>query len=174
MERSNQIIVYEDFSGWPYQVSFFGNQWWVTTPGEILQPLYELFGKEGIRVCFACNQGGKVDAVTLAKMLGRALENPFDTIDVDLPNRVEALERLGVSGGWKQKRLDLSWELIDNKDYPKRKGKYSIRCWFANSYEHVFDIDAFREKKEAEDWARTYFDFLRSLAIVVNINEVKS
>ena len=58
MEKNNQIIIYEDFAGYPYQASFYGNQWWVTTPGEILQPLPKLFGKENIDICFACYQGG--------------------------------------------------------------------------------------------------------------------
>lgn len=171
MERNNQIIVYEDFAGYPYQASFYGNQWWVTTPGEILQPLPKLFGKENIDICFACYQGGTVDAITLAKMLGRALEHPFDTIDVELPNRVIALKRLGVCGNWKDEALDFEWELLDNKDNSKRQGKFSIRCWFKYSHERVFDIDAFDDEKEAKSWAKTYFDFLRyNVGIEVHVD----
>ena len=171
MDRNNQIIVYDNYAGRPLQVSFFGDHWWVTTPGEILQPLPKLFGKENINICFACYQGGTVDAITLAKMLGKALENPFDTIDVELPNRVIALKRLGVCGNWKDEALDFEWELLDNKDYPKREGKFSIRCWFQYSNEHVFDIDAFYDEEEAKSWAKTYFDFLRyNLGIKVLVN----
>lgn len=171
MEKNNQIIVYEDFAGTPYQASFYGNQWWVTMPGEKLQPLSKLFGKENIVVCFACRQGGTVDATTLAKMLGKALEHPFDTIDVELPNRVGALKRLGVSGNWKDEVLGFEWKLLDNKDYPKRQGKFSILCWFKYSHEYVFDIDNFDDEKEAKSWAKTYFDFLSyNLGIKVLVN----
>ena len=170
MERNNQIIVYEDFAGYPYQASFYGNQWWVTTPGEILQPLPKLFGKENIDICFACHQGGTVDVITLAKMLGRALEHPFDTIDVELNNRLKALKRLGVCGNWEKEVLWFEWKLLDNKDYPKRQGKYSIRCWFKYSHARVFDIDAFDDEKEAKSWAKFYFDFLRDVGIKVYVN----
>ena len=111
-----------------------------------------------------------MDAITLAKMLGKALEHPFDTIDVELPNRLKALKRLGVCGNWKDEALDFEWELLHNKDYPKRQGKYSIRCWLKYSHERVFDIDAFDDEKEAKSWAKFYFDFLRDLGIKVLVN----
>ena len=170
MEKNNQIIVYDNYAGRPLQVSFFGDHWWVTSPDETLQPLEDYFhGSEYLHFRFLCNQWGTVDAISLAKMLGKALENPFDTIDVELPSRVKELLRLDAGEGWENETVDFEWELLNNKKYLRREGKYSIRCWLVDTQDTMFDIDAFDEEEEAEEWATTYFEFLRSLKIKVNV-----
>ena len=174
LNSNNQIIAYESFSGNVYQLSFFDYQWWVTTPGEILQPASRIFGTEDIEFLFACNAGGKVDAITLAKILGKALENPYSTIDDELALRVAQLKRLGITEGWQGEQLDFEWEVFSNEKSPRRQGKFSVRCQRVGIIFSVFDIDAFDVKSDAEHWAKTYFEFLRSQGITVNTKEVKS
>ena len=50
-----QAVVYNDFDGTPLKVTFLGNRWWVTTPGERLLPLKEYFDDEHINFNFLCN-----------------------------------------------------------------------------------------------------------------------
>ena len=173
MKSNNQIIVYESFSGNVYQLSFFDDQWWVTTPDEKLQPATDIFGMADIEFLFACNAGGKVDAITLAQILGKALENSFSPIDDELALRVAQLKRLGITEGWQGEQLDFEWELFDNDKGSKRVGKYSIICQRVGSSFSLFDIDAFDVKADAEHWAKTYFEFLRSQGITVNTKKIK-
>ena len=174
LNSNNQIIAYESFSGNVYQLSFFDYQWWVTTPGEILQPASRIFGTEDIEFLFACNAGGKVDAITLAKILGKALENPYSTIDDELALRVAQLKRLGITEGWQGEQLDFEWEVFSNEKSPRRQGKFSVRCQRVGIIFSVFDIDAFDVKADAEHWAKTYFEFLRSQGITVNTKKIKN
>jgi hypothetical protein len=174
LNSNNQIIAYESFSGNVYQLSFFGDEWWVTTPDEKLQHATGLFGMADIEFLFVCNAGGKVDAITLAKILGKALENSFSPIDSALALRVAQLKRLGITEGWQGEQLDFEWELFSNDKGSKRQGKYSIRCQRVGSSLSLFDIDAFDVKADAEHWVKTYFKFLRSQGITVNTKEVKS
>ena len=170
MEKNNQIIVYEDFAGYPYQASFYGNQWWVTTPGEILQPLPKLFGKENIDICFACHQGGTVDAITLAKMLGKALENPEDNVDEVMRHRVDCLKRMGVTLDVKDEPLLLELETVTNDDRPACQSNYSVICHLHSShFERLFDIDGFDTKHDAEEWTSYYFDLLKDLGVEFKI-----
>jgi hypothetical protein len=174
LNSNNQIIAYESFSGNVYQLSFFGDEWWVTTPDEKLQHATGLFGMADIEFLFVCNAGGKVDAITLAKILGKALENPFSTIDDELALRVAQLKRLGITEGWQGEQLDFEWEVFSNEKSPRRQGKFSVRCQMVGIIFSVFDIDAFDVKSDAEHWAKTYFEFLRSQGITVNTKKIKN
>lgn len=172
METNNQIIVYDDFAGMPLQVTFLGNQWWVTSPDEILQPLKKYFdGDDKVAFCYLCNAGGKVDALGLAAVLGKALENPFDTIDVEILQRVRQLKRLGVTECWAGEKLTFEWNVFSNEKFPRRKGKYSLLCEEISHHLTMFNMDSFDDEAEAEEWAKTYFDFLRTQKI--KVNEIK-
>ena len=80
IEKKQQLVVYDNYSGNPILVTFLGNRWWVVTPGEMLQPLEECFGGDDISFFMLCEAGGTVGALALAKMLGHALENPEDEV----------------------------------------------------------------------------------------------
>ena len=146
----------------------------MTTPDEKLQHATGLFGMADIEFLFACNAGGKVDAITLAKILGKALENPYSTIDDELALRVAQLKRLGITEGWQGEQLDFEWEVFSNEKSPRRQGKFSVRCQRVGIIFSVFDIDAFDVKADAEHWAKTYFEFLRSQGITVNTKKIKN
>lgn len=165
-----KAIVYDDFMGVPYVVTFLGNRWWMTTSNEKLQPLEEFFDKDDIRFRYLCEAGGTVGAFALAKMLGIALENPEIEVDKVLRQRVECLKRLGVTLDVKDEPLMLEMETIANGDNRFRHGKYSVTCNLnGNYFEKIFDVDAFENKDDAENWGNYYFDALENLGIEFKI-----
>ena len=166
----NQVVVYDDYTGSPLKISFIGNKWWVTSPGEKLQPLAEYIDAEDIGYCYLCEAGGKVGALALAKMLGKALENPEDKVDEVLRQRVKSLERLGVKLNVKDESLLLEMEIISNENRYARHGKYSVLCHLhGNYFEKIFDVDAFESKHDALEWTSYYFDALENIGIEFKI-----
>lgn len=165
-----QAIIYDDFSGGPLEVTYLGYCWWVTTPGQKLQPLENYFEGEDIGFKFLCGADGRVGAVALAKMLGKALEEPEDDVETVLRNRVQALKRLGATLCVSSEPLVLELEVFENKKETMRQGKYSMWCHLADDFsEMVFDSDNFDSKQHAEEWAFLFFDFLKSLGIDIKI-----
>lgn len=170
LQSGGQAVVYNDFDGTPLKVTFLGNRWWVTTPGERLLTLKEYFDDEHINFNFLCETGDKVGALALAKMLGKALENPEDKVDEVMRQRVESLKRMGVTLDVKDEPLVVVLEVFSNEKASWRQGKFSACCHLAGDFcERFFDIDAFETKKDAEEWVGYYFDFLGSLGIVFKI-----
>lgn len=171
LQSRGQAIVYNDFDGTPLKVTFLGNRWWVTTPGERLLPLKEYFDDENVNFIFLCEAGDKVGALALAKMLGKALENPEDKVDEVMRQRVKSLERLGVRLNVKDEPLVLELRVFSNEGTSLRQGKFSAWCHLAGDFcERLFDVDAFDTKKDAEEWVGYYFDMLESLGIEFKIN----
>ena len=165
-----KAIVYDDFSGGPLKVTYLGDSWWVTTAGQKLQPLENYFEGMDIGFDYLCGADGKVGVLALAKMLGKALEEPEDAVETVLRNRVQALKRLGATLCVADEPLVLELEVFENKKDTMRQGKYSMWCYLADDFgEMVFDIDKFDSKQHAEEWACLYFDFLESLGIDIKI-----
>ena len=161
-----KAVVYDDYMGVPYLATLLGNRWWVTTPGEKLLTLEEFVDSEGIGFCYLCEAGGKVGALALAKMLGKALTNPADRVDIELCQRVESLKRFGVVFDLKDESLTLELEILAHDERSYRQGKFSAICHLhGNYFEMLFDIDAFDSKHDAEDWVSYYFDMLESLGV---------
>jgi len=166
-----KVVVYDDFSGSPLQVTFLSGRWWLTTPGVKLQPLKDYFKGEDIDFIYLCPAGGTVGALALARMLGKTLENPVDRVDECLRNRVADLKRLGVRLNVKDEALDIVLEVFSNEGKPVRQGNYSVRGHLAGNYcELLFDVDAFETKGDAEEWADFYFDLLSELGIIYTID----
>ena len=165
-----KAVVYDDFSGVPYMLTVLGGQWWVTTSNEKLQPLSDFTDSEDIGFCYLCEAGGTVGALALTRMLGKAAENPEDTVDTVLRLRVESLKRLGVTLDVKDEPLTLELEIIPNPEGGFRHGKYSAVCHLHGNFsEQIFDIDAFDCKENAEEWVGYYFDTLRETGIEFKI-----
>ena len=171
MSNTNyKAVVYDRFAGVPLQVAFLGNKWWVVTPGEKVQPLDDYFNGEPISFCFLCEAGGKVGALALAKMLGKALENPEDNVDEVLRYRVDSLKRLGVTLDVKDEPLLLELEFVTNDDRPACQSNFSVICHLQSShFERFFDIDGFETRHDAEVWTNYYFDLLKDLGIEFKI-----
>ena len=169
-EGNFQAIVYNDFSGAPLKVTNLDGRWWVTTPGERLQPLEEYFEGYDIGFNYLCDANSKVGALALVKMLGKALEEPEDKVDEVLRNRVKDLKRWGIELNVKDEALTLKLQVFPNEGKTRRQGKYSVWCHLAgNICEQVFDIDAFDSKKDAEEWAGYLFDYLEELGVKLTI-----
>lgn len=161
-----QAVGYNDFDGHLLKVTFLGDQWWVTTPGMKLQPLDSYFEGEDIDFRFLCEAGETVGALALAKMLGKAAEEPEDKLETVLRNRVESLRRLGVTIDPKDEPLTLELLVFSNEKSRNRRGKFSMWCHVHDDFcEMMFDIDSFECKADGEDYARCYFDFLEKMGI---------
>ena len=165
-----KAIVYNDFDGAPLKVTFLNDCWWVTTPCEKFQPLAEYFESNDISFSFLCEAGGKAGALALAKLLGKALENPEDEVGEVLRHRVESLKRLGVTLDVKDESLALEMKTFSNEGKPARQGKYSVACHLhGNYFEQLFDIDAFESEHYAEEWAGYFFDALKDLGLKFSV-----
>jgi hypothetical protein len=168
--RQFQAVVYDNYGGIPLVVTYIGNKWWLTTPGESFQPLEEYMDAEDIGFCYLCEAGGKVGSLAVAKMLGKALENPEDRVDEVLSQRVKSLKRLDITLNVKDEPLLLEMEIISNEGSLVRHGKYSVICHLhGNYFERFFDIDAFESKHDALEWTSYYFDELENVGIELEI-----
>lgn len=163
---NQKFVVYDNYSGNPIQVTFLGNRWWVTTPGEMLQPLKKCFDSEDTIFVTLCEAGGTVGALALAKMLGHALENPEDDVRDVMHWRVAELNRLGIKFNLTDEPLLLELDVFPNGQNSRREGKFSVMCYAKGAcYECLFNIDGFDSKADAEGRAMYYFDFLEHLGI---------
>lgn len=168
--RENEAIVYDDYAGFPVKVTSLDDRWWVTTPGEPLVPLDKYIDGEDAGYIFLCGPDGRVGALALAKLLGKALTNPEDKVDEVLRQRIKSLQRLGAKLDVKDEPLTVLLEVFANKPNSLRQGKYSMWCHLAGNFcEMLFDIDSFETKKDAEEWAAIYFDLLEELGIDFSI-----
>lgn len=165
-----QAFVYDSFSGNVFKVSFIHNCWWITSPGVELQPMDDYFDDEDVAFNFLCEVGGKANALTLAKMFGKALEEPEVSVDVTLRQRMMTLERLGIGLDVKSESLTLELKILSNNSCTNRNGKYSALCHEVdNPCELLFDIDGFSSQHDAEMWVSYYFKTLKSLGIFITI-----
>ena len=92
----DKIIVYGKSGGLATIATFLGNQWWVTSKDERLEPLYDEspYGETDYR--YLCEKDEMMQFRDLAGMMGCALELPEDDIKVVLNNRLKDLNMMGV------------------------------------------------------------------------------
>lgn len=165
-----EAVVFDDFMGFPYRVSFLGDRWWLTTPGELLKPLEEFLDLDDVGFRYLCEAGGEVGAMALALMLGRALEQPESDIKVVLASRIQSLKRLGVTLNVEDETLLLEVRIFAHDANSRRQGRYSVRCCHLDSCaERLFDLDAFDTEEDAKRWVDCYFAFLRNIGIKFTI-----
>lgn len=171
--RDFQAIVYDDFSGFPLKVTFLDGRWWVTTTGATLQPLEDYYGDDDVEFTYLCEAGGRVDALALACMLGKAMEEPEDNVSKCLSRRLKELKRVGVELDIdKDDPLSLELRVFPNKS-TFRQGKFSVWCYVTDDcYDPLFDIDGFDTQADAESWADCFFEFLREIGIDFNLTKV--
>lgn len=163
--RDNQAVVYDNYSGFPLKVTFLDGRWWVTTTGETLQPLDDYFGDGDIEFSYLCEAGGRVDALALACMVGKAMDFPENMVSKCLARRLKELERLGVELDFEGDKLSLELRVFNNKN-TFRQGNYSVWCYATDDdFKPLFDADGFDTQAEAEQWADYYFVFLGELGV---------
>ncbi len=165
-DMKQQLVVYDNYSGSPVQVTFLGNQWWVTSQREMLQPLEKYFDGGDIGFVTLCEAGGTVGALALAGMLGKALTSPEAHVSEVMHWRVAELNRLGITFDLQDEPLLLELDVFANGQNSRREGKFSVMCYAKGACnECLFNIDGFDHKEDAEEWAQYYFDFLEHLGI---------
>lgn len=154
----DKIIVYGKSGGLATIATFLGNQWWVTSKDERLEPLYNESPYAETDYRYLCETDETIQIRDLAGMMGCALELPEDDIKVVLNNRLKDLNMMGVKFISSIQYLNLEVHVISNEN-TKRQGQFSVWCHDTDRGVSLFDIDGFDDAKEALSWARVYMDF---------------
>ncbi len=151
----NKIIVYNKVSGVVATATFLGNQWWLTTKNEVLEPLEDsTYYYDGYR--YLCDAGDVIQMKDLALMLGCALENAEDEIHKVLQSRLLTLRAQDVKFEAVPQELHLKLHLFSN-DGTQRGGNFSITCEKSEGVaQGLFDLDSFDDAETALYWAQAY------------------
>ena len=151
------------------QVAFLGGEWWNITPGTKLEPLRRVDDE----TYFLTSDNCEVDAIGLAMMLGKTVENPLDCIDDELPLRVRQLLQLDIFAVWHDEKLDFEWSVEQSKPSSYGEERWRLKCRETTFDVCVFECDDFEKAEYAERWAQLYFDTLVANGIDVTEKKVK-
>ena len=154
----DKILVYGKSGGYAVVATFLGNQWWITSKDDKLEPLFDNSPYAESDYRYLCEVGELIQMRDLAGMMGSALEMPEENIKVVLTNRLKDLNMMGVKFVSSAQYLNLSLSVNDNKG-TNRKGKYSVFCSDTDRDMMLFHVDSFDDAKEAMKYARVYMDF---------------
>ena len=154
----NKIIVYGKSGGYAVVATFLGNQWWITSKDDKLEPLFDNSPYAESDYRYLCEVGELIQMRDLAGMMGSALEMPEENIKVVLTNRLKDLNMMGVKFVASVQYLNLDVRVFSNKG-TKREGNYSVICSDLDAQRTLFDIDSFDDAKEALSWFNVYKEF---------------
>ena len=150
----NKIIVYGKESGVATTATFLGNQWWVTSKDERLEPLYsgEPYDQSDYR--YLCEKDELVLIRDLAGMMGCAMECGGANIKEVLKSRFKDLTALGVKFLAMPQVLNLEVSVKDGIN------GYSATCDDGDcEWMRFFEIDRQESAKQAWEKVRAYIDF---------------
>ena len=158
----NKIIVYGKESGVATTATFLGNQWWVTSKDERLEPLYsgEPYDQSDYR--YLCEKDELVLIRDLAGMMGCAMEcggtNPKEV----LKSRFKDLNALGVKFLAMPQVLNLEVNVKDGMT------GYSATCDDGDcDWMRFFEIEGLDSAKQAWERVRAYIDFFMKHGVKV-------
>ena len=154
----DKIIVYGKSGGYAVVATFLGNQWWITSKDDKLEPLFDNSPYAESDYRYLCEVGELIQMRDLAGMMGSALEMPEENIKVVLTNRLKDLNMMGVKFVASVQYLNLDVRVFSNKG-TKREGNYSVICSDLDAQRTLFDIDSFDDAKEALSWFNVYKEF---------------
>ena len=154
----DKILVYGKSGGYAVVATFLGNQWWITSKDDKLEPLFDNSPYAESDYRYLCEVGELIQMRDLAGMMGSALEMPEENIKVVLTNRLKDLNMMGVKFVASVQYLNLDVRVFSNKG-TKREGNYSVICSDLDAQRTLFDIDSFDDAKEALSWFNVYMDF---------------
>ncbi len=163
----NKVIVYSKSGGFAVVATFLGNQWWVTSKDEKLEPLYDNSPYAETEYRYLCEAGEIIQIRDLAGLMGCALEMPEDNIKVVLANRLKDLNSMGLKFVSSAQYLNLDVQIFDNKG-TKRSGKYSLFCNDTDTERLLFDVDGFDDASEALSWFNVYREFFLKHGVKVS------
>ena len=149
MKSLSMIVVYGKNSGVATTATYFGNQWWITSKDERLEPLYsgEPYDQSDYR--FLCEKGSLILMKDIAGMMGCAMEcGEIDTREV-LKNRLRDLNALGVKFQAVPQVMNLVLHVKTKVD------GYSVSCDDGdNDWMRFFELDGFDSAKLAWEKVR--------------------
>ena len=154
----DKILVYGKSGGYAVVATFLGNQWWITSKDDKLEPLFDNSPYAESDYRYLCEVGELIQMRDLAGMMGSALEMPEENIKVVLTNRLKDLNMRGVKFVASVQYLNLDVRVFSNKG-TKREGNYSVICSDLDAQRTLFDIDSFDDAKEALSWFNVYKEF---------------
>lgn len=154
----DKILVYGKSGGYAVVATFLGNQWWITSKDDKLEPLFDNSPYAESDYRYLCEVGELIQMRDLAGMMGSALEMPEENIKVVLANRLKDLNMMGVKFVASVQYLNLDVRVFSNKG-TKREGNYSVICSDLDVQRTLFDIDSFDDAKEALSWFNVYKEF---------------
>ena len=163
----DKIIVYGKCSGVATTATFLGNQWWVTSKDEKLEPLYENSPYDMSDYRYLCEKDELILVKDLAGMMGCALDCGETDIKEVLRSRFKDINAMGVKFQAIPQVLNLKVRVFSNKG-TQRKGNFSVWCDDADStWMRLFDIDDFDDARTALYWVRVYIDFFMKHGVKV-------
>lgn len=154
----DKILVYGKSGGYAVVATFLGNQWWITSKDDKLEPLFDNSPYAESDYRYLCEVGELIQMRDLAGMMGSALEMPEENIKVVLTNRLKDLNMMGVKFVASVQYLNLDVRVFSNKG-TKREGNYSVICSDLDAQRTLFDIDSFDDAKDALSWFNVYKEF---------------
>ena len=177
METNNQIIAFSDYSGVPMMLTFLDGEWWVTSPGQKVEPLRAL----GDDVHYLCQRGGKVSALGIALMLGKVIEEPIFEVDEDLELRIRQLSRLDahlLDFTDVNQHLKFKWCITkhENKaeEKPKREVLWNLECFEETCKDRLILAEDYAYREDAKECLDFYFEALGRAGIQFTEKEIKS
>ena len=154
----DKILVYGKSGGYAVVATFLGNQWWITSKDDKLEPLFDNSPYAESDYRYLCEVGELIQMRDLAGMMGSALEMPEENIKVVLTNRLKDLNMMGVKFVSSAQYLNLDVRVFSNQG-TKREGKFSVMCNDTDRDMPLFNLDAFDNAKDALNWAKVFVEF---------------
>ena len=159
----DKIVVYSKCSGVATIATFLGNQWWITSKDEKLEPLYEESPYDKSDYRYLCEKDELILVKDLAGMMGCALMCGDENAKEILKSRFKDINALGVKFQAVPQVLNLRVRVLENK------GAYTVWCddcdseWF-----RLFSLDGFDDAKMALGWAKAYIEFFARHGVKCN------
>lgn len=164
MNKMTKAFFYDTLCGLVYRCMFagldeYGHAQWVSiTPGEESKTLKDVVYDEDLgdtRFILIGLEDEAVRPEIIAKVLGKVMECPVESLESDLGFAIRRMMSYGVK--WDKEPLKLEFRVFENKEYHQRQGKYSF--WVEDKkdvFNILADIDGFDDLHELFDWIRTY------------------
>ena len=155
----NMIVVYGKCGGVATVATFVGNQWWITSRDERLEPLYsgEPYDQSDYR--YLCQKDELILMKDIAGMMGSAMESGEADVREVLRNRLKDLNAMGVKFLSVPQVLNLVVN-VRVKQGNSSTGGYAVTCDDGdNDWMRFFELGGFASAKQAWEMVRIYMDF---------------
>ncbi len=163
----NMIVVYGKCGGVATVATFVGNQWWITSRDERLEPLYsgEPYDQSDYR--YLCQKDELILMKDIAGMMGSAMESGEADMKEVLRIRLKDLNAMGVKFLSVPQVLNLVVN-VRVKQGNSSMGGYVVTCDDGdNDWMRFFELNGFASAKQAWEMVRIYIDFFQKHGVKV-------